>query len=196
MAKNRYINTHFWNDGYTIDLNPTDKLLFLYCLTNGETNMHGVYEISLRKMAFETGIDIEMVKKLIERFSKDEKIYYEMGYIVVKNFVKHQTYNPKTAKAVVNHFNALPAWLKRKLLDPMDQLHIDYDELCIAYGYTINADTLSLDEAKTQKPKHRLSHNINSNSNLNSNLNNKPPISPAADDDEIQTGPQSLDDGF
>ena len=34
MAKQRYINTKFWRDSYIEDLDPIEKLLFLYLLSN------------------------------------------------------------------------------------------------------------------------------------------------------------------
>jgi hypothetical protein len=67
MAKQRYINTKFWRDSYIEDLDPTEKLLFLYLLTNPDTNICGVYELPLKIIAADTGIDKEMVKKLLNR---------------------------------------------------------------------------------------------------------------------------------
>ena len=37
MAKTRIINTRFWIDDYTSNLDPIEKLLFLYFLTNTAT---------------------------------------------------------------------------------------------------------------------------------------------------------------
>ena len=41
--KHRYIKTKFWDDSYIIELNPHEKLLFLYLITNPLTNIAGVY---------------------------------------------------------------------------------------------------------------------------------------------------------
>jgi hypothetical protein len=37
-----------------------------------------------------------MVEKIINKFSEDDKIFYIEGYIYIKNFLKHQSINPKT----------------------------------------------------------------------------------------------------
>ena len=42
--KQRYVNTRFWNDTYVSSLDPIEKLLFIYLLTNEHTNISGVYE--------------------------------------------------------------------------------------------------------------------------------------------------------
>lgn len=158
MAKSRYVNTAFWDDDYTGNLDPSEKLIFLYLLTNPNTNMAGIYQVPLKRMAVDTGYDQEMVKKILSRFERDGKAYYEIGWIVIKNFGKHQTYNPSTARAVANFFNALPEWLRVKLLDEKDPLYVDFDKLLGAYGQAVD----------------RVRHNLNLNSNLNLNLNLNP----------------------
>jgi hypothetical protein len=101
MAKQRMVNTRFWDDDYTSNLDPIEKLLFLYFLTNTSTNICGVYEIPIKKIANETGIDKEMVLKIIGRFTKDLKIFYKDGWAVVRNFIKHQNQrSPKVQKGI------------------------------------------------------------------------------------------------
>ena len=68
MAKNRLIDTIFWEDNYTANLDPIEKLLFLYFLTNSSTSICGIYQVTLKKIAVETGIDREMVEKILKRF--------------------------------------------------------------------------------------------------------------------------------
>lgn len=121
------INTRFWDDDYTSNLDPIEKLMFLYLLTNTSTNISGIYEIPIKKIAVETGIDKEMVIKVISRFTKDEKIFYFNGWICIKNFVKHQNQRSQTVmKGIENEIMAIPK---------------DIIEKFIGYGYGI--DTLS-----------------------------------------------------
>lgn len=87
MSKNRFINTKFWSDNFISELNPLDRYLFLYFLTNEHTNIAGIYELPLRIMSFETGIEKEMLEKMIKRL--DGKIYYIDGWVYIKNFEKH-----------------------------------------------------------------------------------------------------------
>jgi len=127
MSKLRSVNTHFWSDNYVIDLDPTEKLLFLYLLTNENTNMLGVYELHLRKIAFETGIDKNMVEKIFDRFSKDDKASYVDGYVCLHNFTKHQSYNTNMKKSAITSFNELPLEVRKQpfikpLLKPLKPL--------------------------------------------------------------------------
>lgn len=128
MAKERYVNTKFWDDNYIVNLDPIEKLLFLYFLTNPLTNIAGVYEITLKRMAFDTGIDKDMIMKILGRFEAAGKVKYSDGWIAIKNFIKHQKKNPKITAGIKNELLKAP----RCLVDWIqgdDSLSIDYDSL-------------------------------------------------------------------
>jgi len=108
MSKQRIINTKFWIDDYSANLDPIEKLLFLYFLTNPYTEICGIYEIPLKHIALETGIDREMVLKIIARFEKDKKVFYRKGWVAIQNFAKHQANNPSVSKGVERGLNAIP----------------------------------------------------------------------------------------
>lgn len=109
MAKERMVNTKFWDDTYIANLDPIEKLLYLYFLTNPLTNICGIYEIQLRRIAFDTGIDRDMVLKILDRFAKDKKIYYLEGWLAIKNFAKHQKDNPKVKKGIEIAMQQVPS---------------------------------------------------------------------------------------
>jgi hypothetical protein len=115
MAKKRYLNTKFWNDNYVANLDPSEKLLFIYCLTNQYTDICGVYEVPLKNMALETGLDKEMVIKILDRFTKDEKIYYLDGWIYVRNWTKHQMFNDSVKLGMNRGFNLIPEEIRAKI---------------------------------------------------------------------------------
>lgn len=144
MSKFRYVNTRFWDDNYTSNLDPIEKLLFLYCLTNTSTNICGVYEIPIKKIAMDTGVDKDMVLKILDRFTKDGKVFYINGWLAIKNFIKHQTINPKTETGIVLALKDVPTDVMVKLID---------------YGYPI----YTLSHSNTN-------NNINTNNNTNNNI--------------------------
>ena len=107
MSKLRSINTRFWEDNWIVDCDPSEKLLFLYLLTNTMTNMLGIYEIPLRRIAFDTGLDKDMILKLFSRFEKDGKAFYKDGHVVLLNYTKHQNYNLNMYKSAYKCFKEL-----------------------------------------------------------------------------------------
>lgn len=114
--KRRYINTKFWTDTWVMDeLNPLDRYLFLYLLTNSRTNIAGVYEISLRQISFETGIEKDNLVKMMERIAN--KVIYFDGFIILKNALKHQnTDNSSINSGINNIIENIPENIKSKVL--------------------------------------------------------------------------------
>lgn len=109
MAKQRYLNTKFWTDTYITGLDPIEKLLFLYFITNHLTNISGVYEIQLKQVAFDTGIHLDMVEKIMARFERDKKIVYRSGWVCAVNFVKHQVTNsPQVQAGIIRELKGAP----------------------------------------------------------------------------------------
>ncbi len=108
----KYVSSHFWDDNYIVELDPTEKLLFLYLLTNPLVKISGVYEISLKRITFDTGIEQDMVKKILKRFENAGKVFYDKGYVIIPNYPKHQSYNPNMIKSVYEDIQQLMPILK------------------------------------------------------------------------------------
>lgn len=115
MAKYRMVNTYFWEDSYIETLDPTEKLVFLYLLTNPQTNIAGVYEISIRRIAFETQIESDTIKRILDRFEEAGKVTYRDGWVCIHNFLNHQSLNPNGEKCVRETLNSSPAWVSERL---------------------------------------------------------------------------------
>jgi len=134
MAKQRYINTKFWSDNWVSDLDPLERYLFLYFLTNEHTNIAGIYELPLRTMAFETGIEKDMLLKMLPRF--ENKVYYIDGWIYIKNFAKHQAVNESVSKGIKSSLSEIP----REILEKVDKLKTACDSLSDPATY-LNVDS-------------------------------------------------------
>lgn len=177
MNKNRYINTKFWDDDYIGDLNPHEKLVFIYLLTNANTNIAGVYEITIKKISWDTSIDREEVKQILDKFVNDCKIEKHGDYVVLINFFKHQDYKGKRLVGADQIIKSLPEDVKalksvqmmqenvNTLSQKEDTVSENYDKKqtkqdTVSIGYAYGIDTLS----------------PNSNSNSNSNAYKATPL--------------------
>lgn len=111
MAKNRMVSTSFWSDYYVADLDPTEKLLFLYLLTCERSTLAGIYELPIKMMAVETGIDVYMVEKILSRFEDEGKVKYQSGWVAIRNFLKHHEHgSPTVKKGISDAIAASPEW--------------------------------------------------------------------------------------
>jgi hypothetical protein len=116
MSKLRSVSTAFWSDPFIEDLTPNEKLLYLYFITNEKTNMLGIYEVSIKKISFETGITKETVSKALEVFERLNKVKYIDNYIILTNFLKHQHFNTNMMKSAIDCYIDLPKTLKDSTL--------------------------------------------------------------------------------
>lgn len=115
MAKLRFVNTYFWMDGYIVELDPTEKLLFLYLLTNPLANIAGCFEITVRQIAFDTGISTVDVQRSLQKFEKDGKLIHRDGWLFLANFLKNQNLNKNMLKGVESIIAHAPAWAKQRV---------------------------------------------------------------------------------
>ena len=155
------IDTRFWIDDYVSHLDPVEKLLFLYFLTNPFTEICGIYEVPVKNIALDTGIEEEMVKKILKRFEFDNKIFYENGWVAIKNFAKHQLDNPKVSRGIERGMEKAPEALKNKVISKNnDRLPIVYDRLSHLNSNS-NADAIPVAEATAFESQKYLKEMLN-----------------------------------
>ncbi len=121
MAKTRLINTKFWSDNFISGLEPLERYLFLYFLTNEHTNICGIYEIPLKTISFETGIELNLLNNILERF--EGKIYYYNGWVLIRNFSKHQASDNKNVQIGIEKAKAL---IPQHIITKLNTLSIPY----------------------------------------------------------------------
>lgn len=115
-SKSRNIDTRFWSDTWIQNnLNPLDRYLFIYLLTNERSTWCGVYEIPLKFIANETGIDRDEIERsMLPRLAP--KILYVDGWVVIKNFEKyHNNSSPTTQKGIEEAWKAVPERIRLKI---------------------------------------------------------------------------------
>lgn len=94
MAIYRQLQTTFWSDSFVTELTPEQKYFYIYLLTNEKTKQCGIYEITLRAIAFDTGYNVETVEKLLLFFQASGKIKWskETNEIALKNWSKYNNH--------------------------------------------------------------------------------------------------------
>jgi hypothetical protein len=118
------------SDNWFIELKPDFKLLFIYLFSNERATMCGLYELPIRIMSFETGLDRETITQGLGVFNKADKVNYDFdaGVVWVKNAIKYQSQanpNEKVMTRIKADIKAVPdCALKREC---MDTLSIPYE---------------------------------------------------------------------
>ena len=103
MAAFRKISVSFWSDSFVGELTPERKYFYLYLMTNDKTTQCGIYETSIRKMAFDTGYNTETIQKLLDFFQESNKIRWskETNEVALLNWVKFNDSNSPKVLACV-----------------------------------------------------------------------------------------------
>lgn len=149
MAEYRQIHTQIWRDEWFLDLPPEGKLLFIYLFSNSSTNIPGIYKISPRVIAFETGMQPDIIDLYMQKFQEAGKVYSEDGYIWVVNMHK---YNANRSPKV-----AIRIELELKEIPDLD-IKKRYIAKNIPYRYPIDRDTPIQDKTIHNNTNH---NNIN-----------------------------------
>lgn len=104
----RKFDTGTWGDKKFERLNPMERYLFLYLWSNEQCNQSGVYEITLRRIEFETKLPIKGGSTPLEPMLKDLAEKHKMIYwwpddevILVRKFLKRQCQNKQFAESAL-----------------------------------------------------------------------------------------------
>ena len=141
MATQRYISTSFWDDEWVQKLDPSEKFLYLYLMTNPLTNIAGVYKISAKRISFDTGFNSDTVGHILDKFEKARKIHRIGEYMVLPSWPKHQKW--QTKKTIKTGIDAILFQLTAEELNELAKTGYKYDlkpffdTLCIPYIYPI-----------------------------------------------------------
>lgn len=151
MAEYRTIRMAFWNDPFVEELEAGEKLLYLYLFTCPHTNNLGILEVSRRKIAFETGLDVETVNAGLQKLEKAGKIVTDATFILLIRFIRHQTTtSPKIAQALKGMLAGVSsAKLRHALYSGYPSIfgglsQSGYHTDTISIGYQDHTDTVSI----------------------------------------------------
>jgi len=161
----RGIETAIWTHLDFCDLAPGDKLLFLYLVTSFRNNSTGMYRVTLRQIAFDTGLPESDVEPALRRLAPMDIEWFPAEQVVwVKHFLRHQNHN--NAKFLVRVAEDLQAMerfphLLRRYLQSPEAASIPYrcpiDALPISESETESvSETVSVSESEGVWGKQRL----------------------------------------
>ena len=157
-TKSRYVSTKFWDDSYIITLSPIDKLIFLYLMTNPLTNIAGIYEITLKRIVFDTRVSFNRVRKALKEFERHGKVYFleEENWIIMVNFIKNQNLNENMKAGITKIVENLPETVKAFISKPSGKALEGFESLSKALEYLIlfnsNLNTNSTSQSLPQNP--------------------------------------------
>lgn len=175
MSKKRYFDTNFWSDTWVDTLSHDEKLFFIYLITNDRTTIAGVYEVPLKRMAFETDFNKTQITTMFERMKN--KVRYIDGWVVLRNSIKSQNYkNEKIRLGIKSILESCPVQLLQFISFPQDlDIIIERPEPEPKQQGLFDDTPMTHDDSSMSHDKYNIiKYNINTNTNTN------PPDKPSA----------------
>jgi len=119
-TKQRYISTSIWSDDWFDSLSVKEKLVYIHLLTNENTNVAGVYKITVKRIKDDTGVSREDVLTALDKFSAAGKAFFVNDYVIIPKWPKHQKLEKRDTirKAVVAILKSLPQDIKDFVSQP------------------------------------------------------------------------------
>lgn len=106
MAKIRSVSTGFWTAPQVVDsFTAEERYIYLYCMTNPHTNLCGCYEVSIKTIAAETGLERYEVSDIISRLQHRHGVIcydWDTKELLVVNWLQ-------------NNWNSSSRWQKNAL---------------------------------------------------------------------------------
>jgi hypothetical protein len=110
----RIIHTKIWTDSFFASLQPVEKLIFIYYITNPAVNIIHLYECSDKQVIFDTGVDDPVLQKIKKKLSDNNKIKFFEGYVFLVNAFKYETYTGELSeKGKARAFGQLSTSVKK-----------------------------------------------------------------------------------
>jgi hypothetical protein len=101
----------------------------MYLLTNPQTNISGIYQITLDRIAFDTGYDERTLKPMLDRFRKMNKAaFVHDEWVILPSLPKHQKWDIKETikKGIESTLKSIPQ-------------NVLYEAKAIGYQYPIDS---------------------------------------------------------
>ncbi len=103
----RNVSTDLWYQAWFEDLTLHGRLLYVYAFTNRHANSAGLYAISLKRIASETGMSVEEVQAALGEL-RDRLTYFpEQGLLWVRGFLEHQANSPVFLRGLASILRAV-----------------------------------------------------------------------------------------
>ena len=100
MGKRTWIDSDIWSD--TDDLTMTEKVFYIYLLTNNQRNIAGYYKINPKYVALDMGIDKRKVETILSRHQKYWVYDKDTNQVLIPKFTRYNSVKSKQQMTALN----------------------------------------------------------------------------------------------
>ena len=129
MEIRRYLNTRIWGESWFEPLTATEKLIWIYLLTNPATNMLGIYGLTVRRIGYDCNTSAQIVRRCIKKLEDLKLIIMIHEHIIITHWLTQNAMNPSMKLSALKDFDNLPdkvrAALPVTLLNHIQKMRTD-----------------------------------------------------------------------
>jgi hypothetical protein len=140
----RLVDCGTWDDPWFESLEPHGKLFFLYLLTNPRSTSCGAFEITPRKMAFETSIPPGEIDRFLSEWTPLVQWWPEHQIIFIKNFYRRQNNNERVRVNASRIVAGMPQEVQQAVWMVYPELKPPPDTLSIDHPYPIHRPCINV----------------------------------------------------
>ena len=108
MEIRRYISTRIWGESWFEPLTATEKLIWIYLLTNPATNMLGIYGLTVRRIGYDCNTSAQIVRRCIKKLEELKLIIMIHEHIIITHWLTQNAMNPSMKLSALKDFDNLP----------------------------------------------------------------------------------------
>lgn len=109
MSRCENIDNSFWADPDVAELSADSKYTYIWSWTNPRCGMAGIYKVSAKAAAFETGLPLENVENAFQELQTTRYVFFEDGVLWVRSRIKYiHSRTPQIAKSIASDLGKLP----------------------------------------------------------------------------------------
>ena len=147
--KTRIIHTKIWDDDFFQGLTLTQKALFIYLMTNSLIGLTGIYELSDRRIRFDTGIEQDELEKTKQILENAGKVCFKNSWVYIVNAQKYGGYtSPKLNDPIKREVARIPVEILKSFND-----YAFNHSVSIQYAYTTDTPINHKSEIINDKPE-------------------------------------------
>lgn len=123
MGKRTWIDSDIWSD--TEDLTLTERVFYIYLLTNNQRNIAGYYRLNTKYVAVDMGMTKAEIEALLEREQKYWFYDKDTEQVLIPKFTKYNIVRSRQQFAKLNaDLNMLkPCKLHRKFIESFEEVN-------------------------------------------------------------------------
>jgi len=108
--KTRIIQTRFWDDEFVTESDIYTQHLYIYLLTSQYVNICGIFQLSPRKVQFETKLTDKQYQVASDNLSINKEAFFFKGWVFLVNAEKNNKYrnSPQNEKCYQDELSRIP----------------------------------------------------------------------------------------